>query len=98
MAITLITVTKVSTVERFKDQFDITWNLVCMDGEDEVINRNFTIPHKQAMNPTDSTVKLQDKMKEYIDSYKAARTIQDHAAMAAAVDSVQNELRSIYTP
>lgn len=88
-----IKVTKVSVHETMSKLFSVTFNLICLDGVTEVINKNFSEKHRLGMSMPYTYGKLLLKMQEAIDIYKGEQEIYTSAAFDDVAVALQNELK-----
>lgn len=92
MALTA-TVTKVSVTGAEEDIHDITLNLKVNDGTSDVIDEDFTVEFKVSHDSRDVLKQeLIDKMQKKIDVYKNHKTIDDSAALASDITTIQSSL------
>jgi hypothetical protein len=87
-----IEVSKVSVHEVMAKLFSVTLNLRCLDGAEEVLNKNFSEHHRLGMSIPYTFGKFQMKMQEAIDIYKGEQVIYTSAALDNAVVALQNGL------
>lgn len=91
MALT-IKVTKVSVDNHGHNIWYIILNLRCIDGADEVINKDFSTRYEDGDDAEEVVRGILDNMQEEIDMCKAERQIFNAPKLTTAVTWVENNL------
>lgn len=87
------TVTKVSVTGGEEDIHLITLNLKVNDGASDVIDKNFTTIYKISHDSREVLrQRLVDQMQKEIDTYKNHEVINDSAALATDITTIQSSL------
>lgn len=87
-----IDVTKVGVDKVMDKMYNITLNLSCLDGAEEVIDQNFTEDHRIGKSVSYTIAKFLVAMQGAIDDYKAEQNIFDSAALDNAILSLESDL------
>ena len=87
-----ITVTKVSVSEPMDGMVNVTLNLTCEDGSDEIINRDFSEKKKEHMTVAQVRDRFLVDMQEEIDRYKREQELFTHTALDNAVTYLEATL------
>ena len=85
-------VTKVSVNKRQEKLFSIVLNMKLMDGETELLSKDFSENYRTGNNVSDIVAKLQVDMQAAIDNYSSEQAIFNHAQMDTAVTILQGNL------
>ena len=91
-SISTIELTKVRVVEPMPKMYAITVNLKCLDGETELLNRDFTINHKIGNSVDYSVDKFRTMMQEEIDKYKREQQILNAQILDSAIMELKGKL------
>ena len=91
-SISTIELNKVRVVEPIPKMFAITLKLKCMDGETELINRDFTINHKIGNSIDYSIDKFKDQMQDEIEKYKREQQILNAQILDTAIETLKGKL------
>ncbi len=87
------TVTKVSVTGVEEDIHSITLNLKVNDGTSDVIDKDFAVEFKVSHdNRAVLRQRLIDQMQKEIDVYKNHKVIDDSAALASDITTIQSNL------
>lgn len=86
------TVTKKSVSESMLDLFNITLNMVLVDGVDEVINRDYSVRYRPGDSISAKQTALYKMMHEDIQKYESEKQIFDAAALNTVVANVEAAL------
>ncbi len=87
------TVTKVSVEGAEENIHNITLNLKVNDGTSDVIDKDFTVEYKMSHDDRPTLRReLIDKMQDEIDVYKNHKDIDDSAALATDITTIQSSL------
>lgn len=86
-----ITITK-KAVNKTDSIYQITLNMICIEGIIEVINQDFTQNHNPANSINIAKEAIQKRMQKVIDDYKANQTILNSQQLDNAVADIQNSL------
>ena len=70
----------------------IVFNLIVLDGTNEVINQDFSIEFRTGDTPNSKIMEVKTKMQEAIDRYKSEQTIFNSTALNTAVINIQGGL------
>ena len=87
-----ITVTKKSVSKPRNGMFSITLNLLIKNGEETLIDSDFTEVHKTEKTIDFTLGKFTKKMQEAIDFYKSEKAVFDSSQLDTAVSTLQNNL------
>ena len=91
-SISTIELTKVRVIEPMPKMYAITVNLKCLDGETELLNRDFTINHKIGNSVDYSVDKFRTMMQEEIDKYKREQQILNAQILDSAIMELKGNL------
>ena len=91
MALT-IQVSKVSVLQQMNRLWNITLKLRCLDGTEEVVNRDFSVRYRPTQSISDKTAELRQQMQKVIDDYKGEQQIFNHSQLNTAVTNIQSNL------
>jgi len=80
-----VTVTKKVVVQVMPKLWSITLNLVCKNGDDIVLDRDFSTDYPQGSDVNAIVLKLQGEMQRVIDWYKASQDIYNAVQLYSAV-------------
>jgi hypothetical protein len=84
MALT-IAVTKKSITEVMSGEWNITLNMTCLDGAEEVINQDYSVSYKLKADLPTVFGPMQKAMQKTIDAYKSSMTIYNHVKLTNVV-------------
>lgn len=87
-----ITVTK-KAVNKTDSGYQITLNLVCIDGTEEVINQDFIQNHNPNNSVSVAIGVMKEKMQKVIDDYTTNQTVLNSQQLDNAVADIQNSLK-----
>ena len=87
-----IDITKQGVDKVMGGMYNITLNLSCMDGQEEVIDQNFTEDHRTSNSVNYTLAKFLVRMQNAIDDYKAEQNIFNSAVLDNAITTLENNL------
>ena len=91
-SISTIELTKIRVIEPMPKMYAITVNLKCLDGETELLNKDFTINHKIPNSVDYSVDKFRIMMQEEIDKYKREQQILNAQILDSAIVELKGNL------
>jgi hypothetical protein len=87
-----VMITKAEIAKSWKGLYSITLNLKLMDGQDELLNQNFSQHYRTGQNIEDITARFKEDMQQAINDYKEEQALYNKAKFDTAIIDLQNSL------
>lgn len=87
-----VVVTKKSVTTGQPGLFSVTLNLQYKENDTVLFDQDFTKNHWMGHPPSETTLRMQEKMQKMIDDYKASEVVYNATALNTAVTNLQNNL------
>lgn len=87
-----IQIIKVSVTQQLSKLYNITLNLKLLEGEQELLSRDFSERYRVGQNITEVVNNFKEGMQAEIDNYKAEQNLFTAAQLDTAIDNLKNSL------